>query len=142
VSAATTIFNRWAAGWGTAARHDETVFLEHLEVWLSGNCAGHFAEVDAVTLDLTINAERALTGMRPFYGFTADTAAGRVFYLNAAGWAALTKGFARGLVIETLTAAGRLEKDPRGNKGKVMRVGDRSQSGARYYIIREAANVE
>jgi uncharacterized protein (DUF927 family) len=138
--AATAIFKRWAAGWGTAARHDETVFLEHMEVWLSGNCAGHFAEVDAVTLDLTPTAERALTGMRPFYGYTADAATGRVFYLNAAGWSALTKSFARSLVIETLTAAKRLEKDPRGNKGKVIRVGGSLRTLGRYYIIREAVN--
>ena len=43
----------FGAGWRLGARqqrHDETVFLEHLEVWLSGNRPGRFAEVDPVTL--------------------------------------------------------------------------------------------
>lgn len=140
--AAQVLFNRWLSAWGTAARHDETTFLEHLEVWLSGNRTGHFAEVDPVTLDMTLDAERTLTTLRPFYGYTANADTGRTFYLNAAGWQALTKGFARSLVIETLTAAGRLEKDPKSSKGKQVRVGDRSIGGQRFYVIRETVNAE
>lgn len=139
--AAECLFHRWLDQWGAATRHDETTFLEHLDAWLSGNSTGHFAEVDPVTRELTMNAERALTSMRPFYGYVANGQDGRVFYLNAAGWQAMTKGFARSLVIETLAAAGRLEKDPKSNKGKQMRVGDRCANG-RYYVIREAGHVE
>lgn len=139
--AAEVLFRRWLSQWGYAARHDETVFLDHLEVWLSGHQTGHFAEVDPVTLELTPNAERALTTMRPFFGFTTSRETGREFYLNAAGWTALTRGFSRTLAIETLRAANRLEKDPRSGKGKVIRVGDRSKTG-RYYVIRDAANAD
>ncbi|MFZ1641569.1 MAG: hypothetical protein WAV07_09075 [Candidatus Contendobacter sp.] len=139
IAAAQALFDRWLSAWGTAARHDETTFLEHLEVWLSGNRPGHFAEVDSVTLDMTVHAERALTNMKPFYGFTAATEQGRVYYINAAGWQALTQGFAKSLVIETLTATGRFEKDPKGNKGKQVRVGDRAKNG-RYYIFQEESS--
>jgi len=139
--AAECLFHRWLDQWGTATRHDETTFLEHLDAWLSGNSTGHFAEVDPVTRELTMNAERALTGMRPFFGYVANAQDGRVFYLNAAGWQAMTKGFARSLVIETLTAAGRLEKDPKSNKGRVIRIGDHCTT-TRYYVIREAGHAE
>ena len=53
----------------------------------------------------------------------------------------MTKGFARSLVIETLTAAGRLEKDPKSNKGRVIRIGDHCTT-TRYYVIREAGHAE
>lgn len=138
-SAAETLFRRWLATWGTAARHDETVFLEHLEVWLSGNRPGRFAEVDPVTLATLQAAERAMTSMRPFFGYVAATPEGWRYFLNAAGWQDLTKGVSRDLAIDTLLATGRLEKDPRGTKGKLVRVGDRSSPG-RYYIVREGGD--
>lgn len=141
VQAAETLFHRWLAEWGTATRHDETTFLEHLDAWLSGNSAGHFAEVDPVTRDLTPNAERALTSMRPFYGYFADTPEGRFFYLNSAGWKELNKGFSSVLAIEILTTKNRLEKDPRSNKGRVIRVGNRCAT-TRYYVIRETGHAE
>lgn len=53
----------------------------------------------------------------------------------------MIRGFARSLVIETLTTIGRLEKDPRGNKGRVIRVGDRCTT-TRYYVIRDAGHAE
>lgn len=136
-SAAETLFRRWQATWGTASRHDETVFLERLEVWLSGNRPGHFAEIDPVTLNLLPAADRAITSMRPFFGYVTAGSEGWRYYLNAAGWQDLIKGVSRDLAIETLLAAGRLEKDSRGAKGKLVRVGDRSSPG-RHYIIREA----
>jgi len=128
IEASTALFKRWRARWGSASR-DETLFLMHLDEWLSEYQTGAFMELDAKLM----REPGKLALLKPFYGFTTLSDEGlRTFYLNAAGWADLTRQAGRGVALNALKRTNRLAAGGDGNGGKRIRI--RGES-TRYYVI-------
>ncbi|MBK8753792.1 MAG: hypothetical protein IPL99_20035 [Candidatus Competibacteraceae bacterium] len=82
LEAATALFKRWRAAWGSANR-DETLFLIRLDEWLSEHQTGCFYEIDPSTtypqiLGGWLRSSRSMVTSSIQNGL-------RTFYLNAAG---------------------------------------------------------
>ena len=128
LEAARAMFMRWRAGWG-AANRDETLFLLRCDEWLVEHQTGSFAEIDPQTRDVL--DERRKSGLRPFFGYTSLSDERRTYYLNAAGWKALTQNAGRGVAVKALCRVGRLEGGD-GDGGKRERIGGERQ---RFYVV-------
>lgn len=133
--AARAMFKRWQAEWGSG-RKDETNFLDRLDEWLAGNQMGHFLVIDPLTR--RVIDDKNATSMKPFYGYQSRRSGGDgwAYHLNAAGWAAATKGMSREIALDALRKAGRLGGiDPGGKKGLAMRI---DGILGRFYVVCDA----
>ncbi|MBL8247994.1 MAG: DUF927 domain-containing protein, partial [Candidatus Competibacter sp.] len=130
LEAAIVLFKRWRSGWGSANR-DETLFLIRLDEWLSEHRPGCFYEIDPLAHSALLDAGRRAT-LRPFYGFTSLDKEMRTFYLNAAGWKALTAQAGKGVALKALSRVNRLVAGGDGDGGKKMRIAGEL---GRFYVI-------